>query len=185
MKKPIALFLALVFATSSWAANTKPIEDVFQRYWNAFAKKDFTKAAADVLPSDLEEIKTVLVPALIAASTSKEKEVQEFVATFFGKTVGKSREMIPPAEAFAGLMRVMTAGNPQLFDIPKEASTTVVFVRTPDADNADVHFQISVRGQGDMDVEPLTRKNGRWWVKLKEDPKELAAQIKAMAEKKP
>jgi hypothetical protein len=80
---------------------------------------------------------------------------------------------------------VMTAGNPQLFDILKEASTTVVFVRTPDADNAEVHFQISVRGQGDMDVEPLTRKTGRWWVKLKEDPKELAAQIKAMAEKKP
>ncbi len=185
MKKPIALLLTLVFATSSWAASTKPIEDVFQRYWSAFAKKDFTKAAADVLPSALGEIKTVRVPALIAVSTSKEKDVQEFVAMFFGKTVGKSRETIPPAEAFAGLMRVMTAGNPQLFDVLKEASTTIVFVRTPDADTAEVHFQISLRGQGDMDVEPMARKNGRWWVKLKEDPKELAAQIKAMAEKKP
>src|SRR5688572_19731309 len=72
MKKLILLTLALIINTASFAADTKPIEEVFQRYWSAYAKKDFVKAAADVLPSDLEDAKTALLPVFLQAQTSKE-----------------------------------------------------------------------------------------------------------------
>jgi hypothetical protein len=57
MKKTFLLLLSLVVATASFAADTKPVETTFQRYWASYSKKDFTKAAADVLPSDLEATK--------------------------------------------------------------------------------------------------------------------------------
>ena len=38
MKKLLALTLALSLNVVAFAANTKPIEDVFQRYWSAYAK---------------------------------------------------------------------------------------------------------------------------------------------------
>jgi hypothetical protein len=184
MKKLIGLVLALAICAVSQAADTKPIEDVFQRYWSAYAKKDFIRAAADVLPADLDGAKTALLPVFLEAQTRTEKEVQDMVVTFFGRAVGKARETLPPQEVFAGLNRLITAGNPQFFDLLKDASLSIIFVRRPDDDNAEVHFQVTVRGQSDTDSETLTKKDGRWWLRINEDPHEIAAHFKQMLAKK-
>lgn len=102
------------------------------------------------------------------------------VTEFFGRAVGKARESLTPVEVFAGLNRIITAGNQNFFELLKDARTSIIFVRTPDANNAEVHFQVTIRGESDVDVEKLTKKNGRWWVRINEDPKEVAAQFKAM-----
>src|SRR5438045_1176639 len=103
MKKAF-LLLTLLLTSVSFAADNKPIEDTFNRYWSAYSKRDFATAAADVLPSDLDNAKTVLLPVFLGAQTHKSKEVQEIVTAFFGKTVGKAREALPPVEVFAGLI---------------------------------------------------------------------------------
>ena len=184
MKKLIVLTLALLVNAIAFAADTKPIEDVFQRYWSAYSKKDFTKAAADVLPADLEDAKTALLPVFLAAQGNTDKQAQEMVNAFFGRTVGKARESLPPLEVFAGLNRLITSGNPEFFEALKEAKLSIIFVRTPDEDNAEVHFQVTIRGASDTDAESLTKKNGRWWVRINEDPKDVAKNLKAMLEKK-
>ena len=184
MKKLLALTLALSLNVVAFAANTKPIEDVFQRYWSAYAKKDFVKAAGDVLPSDLEDAKSALLPVFLQAQGHKDKEVQEMVNAFFGRTVGKSRETLSPTEVYAGLNRLITSGNAEFFELLKDAALSIIFVRTPDEDNAEVHFQVTIRGQSDTDAETLTKKNGRWWVRINEDPKAVAAQFKEMLAKK-
>jgi hypothetical protein len=184
MKKLIVLALSVILCAASSAADTKPIEDVFQRYWSAYAKKDFVRAAADVLPADLEAAKTALLPVFLEAQTRSEKEVQEMVTAFFGRTVGKSRESLTPADVFAGLNRLVTAGNPEFFELLKTASLSIIFVRTPDDANAEVHFQVTVRGQSDTDSESLTKKDGRWWLRINEDPREIAAHFKEMLAKK-
>lgn len=184
MKTALSFALALIVTAASFAAGTKPVEDVFHRYWSAYSKKDFAKAAADVLPTDLDEAKKELLPLFIQAQSSQEKQIQDMVTAFFGRTVGKARESVTPAEVFAGLNRVITMGNPELFDVLKDANLSIIFVRTPDADNAEVHYQIMLRGQSDMDAERLTKKDGRWWLRLNEDPKEIAANFKAMLERK-
>ena len=179
MKKAF-LFLALTLTTLSFAADNKPIEDAFNRYWAAYSKKDFNAAAALVLPSDLENAKTVLLPVFLGAQAHKSKEVQEIVNLFFGKTVGTARSSLSPVEVYAGLNRIISGNNPDMFEAFKVATTSIVFVRRPKDDEAEVHFQISVKGAADMDAEGLVRKDGRWWVKLNEDPKEAAEQFKAM-----
>jgi hypothetical protein len=183
MKKACLLALTLIVTAVSFAAGTKPIEDVFQRYWGAYSKKDFVKAAADVLPSDLDDAKKELLPIFLQAQSHPNKQIQEMVGAFFGRTVGKGRESLSPVEVYAGLNRVVTVGTPDLFEALKEAAVSIVFVRTPDADNAEIHYQISVRGAADMDMDALTRKNGRWWVRINEDPKEVAANFKALLER--
>jgi hypothetical protein len=180
MKKALLFLAALAISAVSFGADTKPIEDVFQRYWTAFSKKDIAKAAADVLPSDLEDTKTALLPIFLAAQNHKEKEVQEMVSLFFGRAVGKARESMSPVDVYAGINRIVMAGNPPFFDALKDASISIIFVRTPTPDEAEVHFQVTLRGESDTDADRLTKKNGRWWVRVKEDPKEAAAQFKAL-----
>jgi hypothetical protein len=179
MKKAF-LLLALTLTTLAFAADNKPIEDTFNRYWAAYSRKDFAAAGADVLPSDLENAKTILLPVFLGAQTNKNKEVQDIVVAFFGKAVGKGRESLSPVEVFAGLNRIISGNNPDMFEAFKVASTSIVFVRRMKDDEAEVHFQVSVKGAAEMDAEGLIRKDGRWWIRLNDDPKEAAEQFKAM-----
>ena len=183
MKKLFAVTLAITLCTGAFAADSKPIEDVFHRYWAAYVKKDFVRAAADVLPSDLDEAKAALLPVFLEAQTRTEKQTQEMVNTFFGRTVGKARETLSPHEVFAGLNRLVTAGNPQFFDLLKDASVNVIFVRRPDNENAEVHFQVTVRGESDTDAEALKLKDGRWWLRMNDNPRDIAAHFKQMLAK--
>lgn len=184
MKKVFLLLISFTVAAASWAADTKPAETVFQRYWAAYAKKDFSKAAADVLPSDLDALKAAVLPVFLAGQTSKAKEAQEILAAFFGRTVGKARETMSAQEVFAGLNRVVAAESPDLFEVFKDASVSIIFVRSLAADSAEVHFQLMVRGgQSDTDAEALVNKDGRWWVRVRDDPKDAAASFKELFSK--
>lgn len=178
MKKLLILLTTLAFSAIAIAADNAAIEAQFQKYWDAYAKKDFTKAGAEIFPADLEELKTEVLPVFVSAQSHPKKQAQEIVNLFFGKAVGKARESMSPSEVFAGFCRVITGNNPDYFDLLKEAKTSIVFVRTPDNDNAEVHFQITFRGESDMNAERLIKKNGRWWMRITEDPKEVAAQFK-------
>jgi hypothetical protein len=185
MIKALAFLVTLTFTAAGLAAAANPAEEVFQRYWGAYSKKDFARAATDILPSDLDDTKAALLPVLLGAQASKEKEIQDMVTAFFGRTVGKSRESFSPQDVYAGLQRLVTAGNPQFFEMLKDAKVAIIFVRSLDADNSEIHYQVTIGSESDTDVEALTRKNGRWWVRINEDPKQVAAQIKAVIEKKP
>lgn len=185
MIKAFAFLVALSFTAAGFAAAANPVEDTFQRYWSAYSKKDFTKAAAEVLPSDLDDTKAALLPVMLGAQANTAKEVQELVNTFFGRTVGKARESISSIEAYAGLQRLVTGSNPQFFEMLKDAKVTIIFVRSVDTDNAEVHYQVTIGSESDTDAESLTRKNGRWWVRVNEDPKAVAAQVKEIVERKP
>ncbi len=180
MKQVLTLCLALAVSAVSFAADTQAVEETFHRYWASFVKKDFPKATADLLPSDLDDLKAAVLPVFVGAQGHKVKEVQEMVNAFFGRTVGKARETISSQEVFAGLNRVLLLGNPQLFDMLRDASTSIIFVRTPDADNAEIHFQLMLKGQAEIEVESLIKKNGRWWMRVKEDPKATAEGFKQM-----
>lgn len=182
MKKAFLLVAALAFSAVAPAADTKPIEEVFLRYWGAFAKKDLAKAAAEVLPGDLEETKAAILPVFLGAQSHKDKEVQEMLSLFFGRTVGKAREAMTPVEVYAGINRIVMAGNQQFFDVLKDASISIIFVRTPKPEEAEVHYQVTLRGASDTDADGLIKKNGRWWIRVKEDPKEAAAQFKQVFE---
>ncbi len=180
MKKTFLLMLSLIVATASFAADTKPVETTFQRYWASYSKKDFTKAAADVLPSDLEATKAAVLPVFLANQSSKAKDAPEVLAAFFGKTVGKARETMSAVEVFAGLNRIVAAGSPELFEVLKDATVSIIFVKSVSAEAAEIHFQVMVRGQGDTDAEDLVKKDGRWWVKIKDDPKQTAQSFKEL-----
>ena len=180
MKNFLRFFIGFSVAAVAFAAEPKPIEETFEGYWSAYVRKDFPRVTADILPSDLEDTKAALLPVFLAAQTSKEKDALTVVTAFFGRTVGKARESLSPQEVFAALHRVTIAANPDFFEVLKEAKIAVVFVRTPDADNAEIHYQISIRGETQIEVDRLVKKDGRWWMRVKEDPRETAAQFKQM-----
>lgn len=179
LKKALIFLIGASVAAVSFAAESASVEDLFQRYWSAFVRKDFVRVAADILPSDLEDTKSALLPVFLAAQSHKDKEVQAIVTAFFGRTVGKARENLSPQEVYIALHRVTLAGAPDFFEVLKNAKTSVVFVRTPTPDTAEVHYQITVGSESDMEVDSFIKKDGRWWVRVKEDPRDTAAQFKA------
>ncbi len=183
MKKAFLFLLSLTVVAASYAADTKPIEDAFQRYWSAYSKRDFAKASADYLPSDLEAVKAAVLPVFLANANPKSKDGQAIVGAFFDKTVGKARESMTGADVMAGLNRVVALGSPGMFEAFQQASLTIVFVRTPTPDTAEVHFQIMVRGNSDMDMEQLVKKDGRWYIHVKDDPKGAADTFKELLTK--
>lgn len=180
MKHLLRLFIGLSVVAAAYSSENKPIEETFERYWTAYVRKDFVKVAADILPSDLEEAKAALLPVFVAAQTHKEKEALAVVTAFFGRTVGKARESLTPLEVYSGLHRVTMAATPDFFEVLKEAKVTVVFVRMADADSAEIHYQITIRGESQIETDRLIRKDGRWWIRVKEDPRDTAAQFKQM-----
>lgn len=183
MKKVFFLFALIACAVASRAADAKTVEEAFNRYWLAYAKKDFVKAAAEILPSDLETTKAALLPVFLAGQTSKAKEAPDVLSAFFGKTVGKARETMSAVEVFAGLNRVVSAASPELFEALKDAPVSIIFVRSISPEAAEIHFQVTVRGVSDTDAEELAKKDGRWWVKIKDDPKEAALNFKELFSK--
>jgi hypothetical protein len=70
-----------------------------------------------------------------------------------------------------------------MFEAFKESALSIIFVRAVSADAAEVHFQVTVRGASDTDMETLGKKDGRWWIRLKDDPKETAANFKELLTK--
>jgi hypothetical protein len=178
MKKALVLLTALLFPLASFAADTATAEEVFQRYWRACANKEAAKAAADILPSDLDDLKSAILPVLLATQAPKDKGAQEFSAAFFNKIVGSARAAMSSPEVFAGFQRIVAASNPELSEVLKAATLSVIFVRTTAPDESEVHYQVTIRGESEVDAERLVKKNGRWWVRLKEDPKQLAEQFK-------
>jgi hypothetical protein len=121
-----------------------------------------------------------VLPVFLANQSSKAKDAPEVLAAFFGKTVGKARETMSAVEVFAGLNRIVAAGSPELFEVLKDATVSIIFVRSLAADSAEIHFQVMVRGQGDTDAESMVKKDGRWWVKIKDDPKQTAQSFKEL-----
>lgn len=180
MKKAFLFLLSLTLAVASYAADTKPIEDEFMKYWAAYSKKDFVKAAAEILPSDLEATKAAVLPVFLTNQAAKGKEAQEVLAAFFGKTVGKAREAMTAADVYVALNRVVATGSPELFEALKESTISIIFTRTMTPDTAEVHFQVKVQGQGDTDAESLVKKDGRWWIKMRDDPKQTAESFKEL-----
>ena len=178
MKTVLLLALTLMLSAASYAADTKPVEEVFERYWSAYSKKNLAKAADDILPTDLENLKKEILPVFLANQAPKDKEALEMVSLFFERRVGSARQNMSPIDVYAGLNRIVMAGNPQMFELLKDAMVSVIFVRTPAPDEAEIHFQVTVRGESDTDAETLAKKNGRWWIRLKDDPKDTAEQFK-------
>ena len=126
----------------------------------------------------MENLKKEVLPVFLANQSPKEKEAQEIVSLFFERRVGTARQTMSPADVYGGLNRIVMAGNAQMFDVLKDATISVIFVRTPAPDEAEIHFQVTLKGESDTDAETLSKKDGRWWIRLKDDPKETAVQFK-------
>lgn len=178
MRKTLLFLIAFTLCAVARAADTKPAEEVFLRYWAAFAKGDYVRAAAEVLPSDLEEAKTALLPVFIAAQAKPAADLQEMTKLFFGRTVGKARETMSAVDVYVGLMRLVAATDPAFTEAVKDAKVEIIIAREPGPDLVEVHYQMIIRGDSDTDSETLARKNGRWWLKLNAEAKEIAEQLK-------
>jgi hypothetical protein len=178
MKKAVLLLTLILCPLSGFAADTAGAEEVFSRFWRACAKKEFAKAVTDVLPSDLEELKSAILPVFLANQAPKDKGAQEMSGAFFNKIVGSARTNMSGAEVFAGFQRIVAASNPELAEVLKDAALSIIFVRSRSNEEAEVHYQVTIRGESEIDADLVAKKNGRWWVRLKEDPKQLAEQFK-------
>jgi len=76
---------------------------------------------------------------------------------------------------------MIKAGMGDAFNMFSDSSVTITDVFTKSKDSVAVHYNIIVRGKNlGGDFERLIRINGKWYLKLKQDPQQLANKLRSV-----
>lgn len=169
-----AAILAALFVIPSAKGNDKEVMgSLLQDYWNAFTTTDFKKAAAFIHPDDLEGVQRELPPVFIAFSNSDLQEAKEIAAAFFGPHPNEKWSSLTPVEAYECLNRLILVGTPQMFE--KIKGSTIVADRIEEnGEDATLHYQIHLQSETMEAKERFSKKDGKWWIRVREDPKDTA-----------
>lgn len=175
----LPIFLLVGFLTGAVAQPTDEeiLRESMATYWKDLTAKDFSKATEWILPEDLEAAKKELLPVFLAAMKSPKEDVRKMASGYFGDTPEDKRADLSPAAAYVCLNQFINSNMPQLFEILKTSTMTVDRVEVKD-DQATVHYQIKVQEDVTVDTESFIKKDGKWWLRVKEDPKDTARKLR-------
>lgn len=151
-------------------------------HWQAFVKKDFSKATDYIYSADLEAAKIELLPVFLEASKSSETADKEMAAAFFTNVPEEKREALSPKQVFECLNQFIAKSAPDVFEVLKDVSPIIDKVQIS-GDEATVYYHFSIQDISESDTEALVKKNDRWWLRVKEPPKETAKKFRRVMKK--
>lgn len=174
---PIVFLVGLITSAVAQQSDEDIIRESITTYWKSFSSKDFSKVAAYILPEDLAGVKKEILPVFIEAARSQNDELKKLAAAFFGQTPESEWTGLAPETTYECLNRFIDANMPQLFEILKTSTITVDRVELNEA-RATIHYQIKMKDQTTNDSESYVKKDGKWWLRVKEDPKDTAKNLR-------
>lgn len=155
------------------------MRSIMQGYWKAFTSTEFKTAAAFMHPDDLEAVQKEMPPVFIAAAQSEAKDAREMAAAFFGQHPKEKWSSLTPVEVFECLNRFLLVAAPQIFETLK-GSTVVVNRFEVNGEEATIHYKVNVQGETVEDTERYSKKDGKWWLRAKENPKDTAQKFRQL-----
>ena len=178
MRKIPALIFILLFATGAFASDEETIANQMKDYWAAFSNANFNRAAEYIYPADLAAAKKELLPVFLAAGESANPELNSVADSFFLNVPRESRSSISGAQVFIGLNNFIGAANPQLFVALRDSTIEILETALGTADSATITYRILINGTPATDLERFSRLNGKWYVRVKEDPRDTAGKFR-------
>lgn len=174
----LAVIIGLLATAAAKGTDEELIRSSFSSYWKAFVAQDFDGAGKQILPADLIETKKALLPVFLHASQSTNEEAREMAAAFFGKLPKSERSRLSPEQVYECLNRfIVISSPPRLSEVLKATSISVNRVQITGAD-ATIYYRFQMQGISESDTEAFIKKGGKWWLRLKEDPKETAKKFR-------
>jgi hypothetical protein len=175
----LAVSIVAHAAPSASAADEDNVRRVFFTYWKSFASSDFSAAGATISPDDLVAAKRELLPVFLTISENPAKDAQQFTSAFFGQLPASKRTGLTPLEVYASLNRLIASVSLDMFKALSSATTEIDRVQISDSD-AIVHYRVVFQGISNADTEALVKKDGKWWLRLKENPQETAKKFRML-----
>lgn len=179
------LLVALVLTASfllpivSSAADEADISKVMTDYWAAYAKADYGAAAKLILPEDLALAQKEMPPVFIEAARSSSSEAKEMATAFFGPIPPDQRASLTGIQTYECLNRFIGVAMPGLQETLKASTITVDKVEIKAAE-ATAFYKVSIQGETSESTEAFIKKDGKWWLRVKEDSKETARKFRAL-----
>jgi len=172
--------LMLLMPMMLFGDDKEEIENTFNNYIKAFFQADFDKASKYIAPMDVENCK-VLLPVFMKAIKHDDPSLRKLASAFFGDIEVESRKDFTGFQCYVGMNRMIKAGMEDAFNMFSDSSVTITDVFTKSKDSVAVHYNIIVRGKNlGGDFERLIRINGKWYLKLKQDPQQLANKLRSV-----
>lgn len=156
----------------SFASNAKTPKEIMHSYWGEFSEANFDKTYNYIHPSDLDELKSVILPIFLEAQDSKIEEVRDIVSVFFGKiTQKKDREMMSRKDVYIGVHSIIFKARPELMSFLKKTKINITEVDQKN-DQATLYYHLLINDmrQKGTDYEKLEKFNDKWFLLLKQRP---------------
>ena len=182
MKIITKLITIFAFISAAYATPENDISSLMKSYWTSYSKSDFQTAAKYIHPNDLESAKKKLIPVFLAAGDSNDPELNSISDAFFLDIPQELRPNISGKQVFVGLSNFVNTANPQLFDAISKSKIEIIEVSIGSAGNATVTYRMMIEGTPTTDIERFTKFNGKWFVRLKENPKDTAIKLRKIFE---
>ena len=179
-----ASFLLVLGCTSAPASDEDSIRQVFAAYWKSFGASDFSAAGERILPEDLIEAKKAILPVFLSVAGLPAKDAQQIASAFFEKVPPEKRSALTPLEVFASLSKLVFTATPELSQALSSLKTEIDRVQIT-ASDATVYYRVIMQGVSQSDTEALVKRDGKWWLRLKEDPRETAKKFRILYKLEP
>lgn len=178
MKNVVFVVGFIIVHASAFAAGKDDISQRMHDYWGTYSRGEFGKAADFILPTDLSNMKTELLPVFIDASQSADPEIQAIAKVFFSAIPDGPDPEMSPAQVFVGFNRFIYAANPELHSALQQSIIEVTDVAWSSDSEAMVSYRITIQDTPVSDVERFQRQGEQWYLRLKEPPRDTAIKFR-------
>ncbi|WOX04330.1 hypothetical protein [Microbulbifer pacificus] len=170
MKKAILAVLLFFGVIATASANDALIAERLKEYWAAYSSTDFVKAAEFILPADLNDLKSELLPVFLAANESQDVEVRQMAQYFFADIPPGKYTSMTSSDVFSAMNTLMAGLSPDMFSLLQGAELEVVSTSKNADGSVAVNVAIKVAGDFAEDVMYLRQENGEWFMRVNEKP---------------
>ena len=178
MKRFLFVVGCVIMHACAFAAGNHDVSQRMQDYWSSYSNGDFGKAASFILPSDLDDMKTELLPIFVAVGQSTERELQTVARLFFAEVPTGDNSQMSPKQVFVGFNKFIYAANPELFSALQQSAIEVVDVAWSSDSEVVVSYRITIQDTPVSDVERFQKRGEKWYLRLKEPPRDTAIKFR-------
>lgn len=156
------------------------IESVLLAYWQGFGAQDFEAAARTIHPGDLEELRVQVLPVFLAGLKAPKSDRRALAQAFFAGVPEADRERLSGADTFVQFSKLVARLKPDVVNALAGKTPEVVEVSIANDGSASATYRFVILDSPSTDTDRFSRVNGRWYLRLKEAPRDTAQKFRTL-----
>lgn len=169
------LWLVLGGASLCHASERVGLAATCNDYFTYMKYMDLSSAARMVHPDDLVSIRSALYVPMRNALSTGSREKKELAKVFFSNIPVQGREYMTDEEMFIGMMNLAFFLTPEIRIGMRKSEIANIEIFLSNENNAICAYALRMENASIQGTEKFTKRNGVWYIRLKQNPKSLGA----------